>query len=62
MSFSEMESALEQSGLSLTSDLEIKVTDDEEAATAFEIMENYFYQEYEYMGNGGEKFVRVIWA
>ena len=62
MSFSEMEMALEQVGLSLTSDLEIKVTDDEEAATAFEIMENYFYQEYEYMGNGGEKFVRVIWA
>lgn len=62
MSFSEMESALEQAELSLTSDLEIKVTDDEEAATAFEIMENYFYQEYEYMGVDGEKFVRVIWA
>ena len=62
MSFSEMEMALEEVGLSLTSDLEIKVRDDEEAATAFEIMENYFYQDYEYMGGNGEEFVRVVWA
>ena len=62
MSFSDMEMALEEVGLSLTSDLEIKVRDDEEAATAFEIMENYFYQDYEYMGGNGEEFVRVVWA
>ena len=62
MSFSEMEMALEEVGLSLSNDLEIKVTDDEEAATAFEIMENYFYQDYEYMGGNGEEFVRVVWA
>ena len=48
--------------MSISNDLEIKVRDDEEAATAFEIMENYFYQDYEYMGGNGEEFVRVVWA
>lgn len=62
MSFSEMEMALEQVGLSLTNDLEIKVTDDEEAVTAFEILERYVYQEYEYLSDKFAGNVRVVWA
>ena len=62
MSFSEMESALEQVGLSLTNDLEIKVTDDEEAVEAFEILERYVHQEYEYLSDNFAGNVRVVWA
>ena len=62
MSFSEMEMALEQVGLSLTNDLEIKVTDDEEAVEAFEILERYVYQEYEYLSDKFAGNVRVVWA
>ena len=62
MSFSEMEMALAEVGLSLTNDLEIKVTDDEEAVTAFEILERYVYQEYEYLSDKFAGNVRVVWA
>lgn len=62
MSFSEMEMALEAVGLSLNNDLEIKVIDDDEAATAFEILERYVYQEYEYLGDKFAGKVRVVWA
>ena len=60
MSFSEMEMALEEVGLSLTNDLEIKVTDDEEAVPAFEILERYVYQEYEYLSDKFAGNVRVV--
>ena len=64
MSFSEIEIELANVGLTLNSDLTVRVTSDEEAADAEIILESYFGQDCaEEIGiSNDEKFIRIIWA
>ena len=64
MSFSEVEVALANVGLSLSNDLTVKVSNDEEAADAEFILDSYFGQDCaEEIGISGDaNYVRIIWA
>lgn len=64
MSFSEVEVALANVGLSLSNDLTVKVSNDEEAADAEIILDSYFGQDCaEEIGISGDvNYVRIIWA
>jgi hypothetical protein len=64
MSFSEIEMALSNVGLTLNEDLTVQVSSDEEATDAEIILESYFGQDCaEELGiNNDVKYIRIVWA